>query len=98
MAKQEASIDRILKLFSILVFMSKGTTSYRIQDENGLYFLTFSTVEWIDVFTSKKYRDIVVASFCVRFQSLNGIMMLTEISYLYEETKTRKTVLIPWTI
>ena len=42
--------------------MGKGTTSYRIKDENELYFLTFSTVEWIDVFTNKKYRDIVVDS------------------------------------
>ncbi|NQY29049.1 MAG: transposase [Flavobacteriaceae bacterium] len=42
--------------------MSKGTSSYRIKDENELYFLTFSTVEWIDVFTSKKYRDVVVDS------------------------------------
>ncbi len=43
--------------------MSKGTTSYRIKDENALYFLTFSTVEWIDVFTRKLYRDILVDSF-----------------------------------
>jgi len=52
--------------------MSKGTTSYRIQDENALYFLTFSTVEWIDVFASKKYRDIVVESlaYCIAEKGL----------------------------
>ena len=42
--------------------MSKGTTSYRIKDEEALYYLTFSTVEWIDVFTRKRYKDIVVDS------------------------------------
>ena len=42
--------------------MSKGTTSYKIGDQNGLYYLTFSTVEWIDVFTRKRYKDIVVDS------------------------------------
>ncbi len=42
--------------------MSKGTTSYRIVKENALYFLTFSTVNWIDVFSGKNYRDIVVES------------------------------------
>ena len=42
--------------------MSKGTTSYKICDQNGLYYLTFSTVEWIDVFTRKRYKDIVVES------------------------------------
>ncbi|MEZ7900514.1 MAG: hypothetical protein QMC21_04525 [Flavobacteriales bacterium] len=31
--------------------MSKGTTSYRIVKENALHFLTFSTVNWIDVFS-----------------------------------------------
>ena len=72
MAKREASIDMILKLFCILEFMSKGTTSYRIQYENALYFLTFSTVEWIDVFTSKKYRNIVVESlqYCIEAKGL----------------------------
>lgn len=42
--------------------MSKGTTSYRVKDEEALYYLTFSTVEWIDVFTRKRYKDIVVDS------------------------------------
>lgn len=42
--------------------MSKGTTSYRIKNEEGLYYLTFATVEWIDVFTRKRYKDIVVGS------------------------------------
>lgn len=42
--------------------MTKGTTSYRINNEEGLYYLTFATVEWIDVFTPKRYKDIVVES------------------------------------
>jgi len=42
--------------------MSKGTTSYRIKDENTLYYLTFSTVEWLDVFTRKSYKDVIVDS------------------------------------
>lgn len=42
--------------------MTKGTTSYRIKDETALYFLTFSTVEWIDIFSRKRYKDIVVES------------------------------------
>jgi len=42
--------------------MSKGTTSYRIKDEEALYYLTFATVGWIDVFTRKRYKDIIVDS------------------------------------
>lgn len=40
----------------------KGFTSYRIGDQNGLYYLTFATVGWVDIFTRKYYRDIVVES------------------------------------
>ncbi len=52
--------------------MSKGTTSYRIKNEEGLYYLTFATVEWIDVFTRKRYKDIVVESlgYCQREKGL----------------------------
>ncbi len=42
--------------------MTKGTTSYRIKDETALYYLTFATVGWIDVFTRKRYKDIIVES------------------------------------
>lgn len=38
----------------------KGTTSYRIGDQNALYFITFSTVGWIDVFTRKIYKDLLI--------------------------------------
>lgn len=52
--------------------MSKSTTSYRIKNEEGLYYLTFATVEWIDVFTRKRYKDIVVDSlkYCQREKGL----------------------------
>jgi putative transposase len=35
---------------------------YQIQTGNDIYFLTFATVEWVDVFTRTIYRDIVVDS------------------------------------
>jgi len=53
--------------------MTKGTTSYRIKNEEGLYYLTFATVEWIDVFTRKRYKDIVVESlrYCQKEKGLD---------------------------
>lgn len=42
--------------------MTKGFTSYRIGDQNALHYLTFATVNWIDVFTGKKYRDVLIDS------------------------------------
>ncbi len=52
--------------------MSKGTTSYRIKDENALYFLTCATVEWINVFTKRKYKEVFVDSVnhCVQQKGL----------------------------
>ncbi len=42
------------------------TSKYKINDPDGIYFITFATVGWIDVFTRKDYKDIVVNSlqFC----------------------------------
>ena len=42
--------------------MSKGFTSYKVYDQNGLNFITFATVNWLDVFTYKKYRDVITDS------------------------------------
>ena len=42
--------------------MSKGFSSYRIKDPNALYFITFSTVQFIDIFTRKKYSNVIVES------------------------------------
>ncbi|MGK0285442.1 MAG: REP element-mobilizing transposase RayT, partial [Salibacteraceae bacterium] len=35
-------------------------------EQDQLYFLTFQVVEWVDVFTRKTYRDIIIQSlkFC----------------------------------
>ena len=35
---------------------------YKIQNQEGLYFLTLTIVGWIDVFTRKEYRDILIES------------------------------------
>ncbi|MCH7535729.1 MAG: transposase [Bacteroidetes bacterium] len=42
--------------------MAKHSTSYKIKDDTALYYLTFATVEWVDIFTRKRYKDIVVDS------------------------------------
>ena len=45
--------------------MGKGgykSDSYRIIDQGGLYYVSFAVVAWVDVFTRKEYRDIVIES------------------------------------
>src|SRR5665213_1316089 len=38
------------------------SSKYKIHNPNGMYFLTYATVNWVDVFTRDMYRDIVVES------------------------------------
>ena len=39
------------------------STGYQITDQSGLYYLTFQIVGWVDIFTRKQYKDIVIDSF-----------------------------------
>jgi len=43
--------------------------NYKFQNERGVYFVSFSVVQWIDVFTRVEYRDIVLD--ILRFLCLN---------------------------
>ena len=35
---------------------------YKIRDQRAIHFITFAVVEWVDVFTRKAYRDILIDS------------------------------------
>lgn len=43
--------------------MSEG--GYKIRNQAAIHFITFAVVEWVDVFTRKQYRDIILDS--IRF-------------------------------
>jgi hypothetical protein len=49
------------------------STGYKISDGQALYFLTFQIVGWVDTFTRRIYRDIVIDSFryCQNNKGLN---------------------------
>ena len=36
--------------------------AYSIRDQQGLYFLTFTVVEWLDIFTRPVYKAIIIDS------------------------------------
>ena len=38
------------------------STGYKIVEQDALHYVTFQVVKWIDVFTRKVYRDIVIDS------------------------------------
>lgn len=45
---------------------------YKFHDQSKLYFISVSTVNWIDVFTRNIYKDIVVESlkYCIKEKDL----------------------------
>ncbi|MBN2616595.1 MAG: transposase [Bacteroidales bacterium] len=47
--------------------------AYKFHDPEGIYFITFATVGWIDVFIRKEYKDRVLESlqFCQEHKGLN---------------------------
>ena len=36
---------------------------YKIRDQSRPHYVTFTVVDWVDVFTRKRYKDIIVESF-----------------------------------
>jgi len=48
------------------------STKYKIHNQEGVYFITFSTVQWIDISTRDRYREIVTDSlnYCIENKGL----------------------------
>jgi len=45
---------------------------YKIRNQQGLHFITFAVVDWVDIFSRQQYRDILVDSleFCIKQKGL----------------------------
>lgn len=54
---------------------------YFITDQNATYFLTFTVVDWIDVFTRPEYKQVIVDSlnYCIKQKGLEcyGWVLMT---------------------
>ena len=60
-------------LLSFSVFLIPNmSTGYRIENQHGCYFLTFTIVDWVDIFTRRVYKDIVIGSlnYCIASKGL----------------------------
>src|ERR1700748_2180991 len=53
-------------------YLAAMSTGYRIDDQYAIYFLTLTVVDWVDVFSRKGYRDIVIDSlkYCISEKGL----------------------------
>ena len=49
------------------------SSKYKFHNPNGLYFISTAVVYWIDVFTRREYKDIVIDSLkhCIEEKGLN---------------------------
>jgi len=47
---------------------------FKIRNQTEIHFLSFAVVQWVDVFTRKEYRDILLNSlgFCQEAKGLGG--------------------------
>ena len=64
-----------------LFFQKNMSTGYQIDNPAGTYFLTFTVVDWVDIFSRKIYRDIVIDSlrYCREHKGLKvwGYIIMT---------------------
>ena len=66
--------------------------AYRISEQEEPYFLTFQIVGWVDIFTRKIYRDIVIESltYCQQEKGLNlyAYVIMSNHIHLLAQSKT----------
>ncbi|AWV97297.1 REP-associated tyrosine transposase [Arcticibacterium luteifluviistationis] len=55
------------------MIQSQTKGGYQIREQGGIHFLTFTVVDWVDVFSRKDYRDIIIESiiFCQAKKGMN---------------------------
>ncbi len=58
-------------MISYIYVMSEGE-GYKIRDQTKPHFLTFTVVDWVDVFTRQRYKDILIESlnYCISNKGL----------------------------
>ncbi len=46
--------------------------SYKVRNPDGIYFITFATIGWIDVFTRRMYNELIVENlkYCQNYKGL----------------------------
>ena len=70
--------------------MAKG--GYQIRDQSKPHFMTFTVVDWVDIFTRKIYRDIIIESlkFCQKQKGLilHGYVIMSNHIHVIFQTET----------
>ncbi|MFZ4545393.1 MAG: transposase, partial [Saprospiraceae bacterium] len=63
----------------------KQMSRYKIQNQEGIYFVTLTIVDWVDIFIRKRYKDIIVESldYCQRKKGLTVFAYVIMSSHLH---------------
>ena len=69
---------------------------YKIVDDNGIYFTTYTIVEWLPVFRERKYFEIIVdgLKYCQEHKGLHVfgyVIMLTHFHLMAQTGKGIKS-------
>ena len=66
--------------------------SYQIRDQEGLYFLTCQVVGWVDVFSRRVYRDIIIDSldYCRKHKGLQLYAYVIMTNHLHVIVRSSK--------
>ena len=72
------------------------STKYKFRNEEGLYFVSTAIVYWIDVFTRKIYKDLVIESlkYCIKEKGLvvyAYVIMSNHIHLILSKENTKNT-------
>ena len=61
------------------------STGYQIDDQYGMYFLTMTVVDWVDIFSRKNYRDVIIDSlrFCISEKGLKVYAYVVMTNHLH---------------
>jgi len=78
-----------------LIFDSAMSRNYKFHNPEGIYFVSFAVVEWIDVFTRNEYKDIILNSlmYCQKEKGMEVFawcIMTNHIHLIYRSIKSEK--------
>lgn len=72
------------------------SSKYKIRDHDKLYFLTFTTCNWIDIFTRPLYKDVLVDSlrFCQEKKGLELFAWVIMTNHIHLIARAEPSVLL----
>ncbi len=69
---------------------------YFITDQNAIYFLIFTVIDWIDIFTRKEYKDVIADSlnYCIENKGLELFAWCLMSTHLHFQPEQREVNVI----